>query len=78
MDLTGGHPNGDGVDDGCVLKDGRHVVSNDDSRRFETSLHSEGSIILFLFFSFVDKNQRVWSPKCNRSAFTVYKNNVLA
>lgn len=32
VDLTGGHPNGDGVDDGRVLKDGRHVV-NDDSRR---------------------------------------------
>lgn len=48
MDLTGGHPNGDGVDDGCVLKDGRHVVNNDDdSRCLETSLHSEGSIILF-------------------------------
>lgn len=51
MDLTGGHPNGDGVDDGCVLKDGRHVVNNDDSRRLETSLHSEGSIIPFFYFS---------------------------
>lgn len=50
MDLTGGHPNGDGVDDGCVLKDGRHVVNNDDdSRCLETSLHSEGSIVLFIF-----------------------------